>query len=144
MTARILSALRTLGEVPWAVWLVAGSVVACAALPTPKRTGDHLRDLRVAVTHAEAGLPLARLGCQQIHHTDERAACMGVADRIEAALPRARATLAQAEACAGQDDEPACIELAVAGVNALLRELQGQPADAPDAGHDAPAGSAHP
>lgn len=119
--------LGALDRVPFAAWLAVGTALSCASLPPAAPSGDVVRDLRAAVAHAEAGLPLARLGCQAIHHDDERAACLAVAARVEAALGPARDALARADACAGQDDEPACVALAVDGANVLLRALQGQP-----------------
>ncbi len=129
--------LRRLDAVPFAAWLAVGTVLSCATLPQPRETGDVVRDLRAAVRHAEAGLPLARLGCEAIRHDDERAACLSVASTVEGALPRARDVLAQVDACAHADDEPACVALAVDGANVLLRALQGHAPSAPSASSSA-------
>lgn len=125
----MIATLRRLDAVPFAAWLAVGTVLSCASLPSrPQETGDVVRDLRAAVRHAEAGLPLARLGCEAIRHADERASCLAVASTVEAALPRARDVLARVDACAHADDEPACVALAVDGANVLLRALQGHAA----------------
>lgn len=126
---------------------VALVVAACAHTPAPptrQETGDVVRDLRVAADHAAAALPLARLTCAALRVESERALCSGIVARIEKALPEARAMLARADACAGQDDEPECIHLAVDGANVILRALQGseEPATATPAPSAAPASSA--
>lgn len=132
---------------------VALVVAACAhtpALPSRQQTGDAVRDLRVAADRAEAALPLARLTCAALRVESERALCGKIVARIEAAVPKARAMLARADECAGQDDEAECIHLAVDGANVILRALQGgeEPATAassaspPAASSAAPAASA--
>lgn len=109
------------------VLLLALPLSGCAALREAQQpAGDVITTLRVTAEHAEAGLPLARLACARVHHADERAACLAVAARVEAALPKARAILARAEACAGQDDETECLSLAVDAANVVLLELQGE------------------
>ena len=143
MSRTLLSWTLAADRVPFLAWLTLGAVVAACTRPgaVAPSTGDVVRDLRAAVAHAEAGLPLARLACQAIRHDDERAACLAVAARVESALGPARDALARADACAGQDDEPACVALAVDGANVLLRALQGQPL-LPAASASAPAPSA--
>lgn len=124
---------------------VALVVAACAhtpALPSRQETGDAVRDLRIAADHAAAALPLARLTCAALRVESERALCSGIVARIEAALPKARAMLARADECAGQDDEAECIHLAIDGANVLLRALQGGEEPAPAASSAAPASSA--
>lgn len=124
---------------------VALVVAACAHTPAPptrQETGDVVRDLRVAADHAAAALPLARLTCAALRVESERALCAGIVARIEKALPEARDMLARADACAGQDDEPECIHLAVDGANVLLRALQGGEEAPPAASSAAPASSA--
>lgn len=123
---------------------VAVAVAACAhapTLPTRQETGDVVHDLRLAADRAEAALPLARLTCATLRVESERALCGKVVARIEAALPDARAMLARADECAGQDDEPECIHLAVDGANVLLRALQGGEEHAPAASSAPPAAS---
>ena len=129
-----------------APFLVAGVVlVSCAHGPTlpeaREATGDAVKDLRVAAEHARAALSIARLTCAALRSPDERALCGSIVARIEAALPKAQDILARVDACAGQDDEPECIRLAVDGANAVLAELQGGAAPVPAASSAAPAPS---
>lgn len=122
--------------------VTAVAVASCAHTPTRQETGDVVRDLRIAADRAAAALPLARLTCAALRVESERALCSGIVARIEAALPEARDMLARADACAGQDDEPECIHLAVDGANVLLRALQGGEEAPPAASSAAPASSA--
>jgi len=110
-----------------ALLLLALPLSGCAALREAQQpAGDVITTLRVTAEHAEAGLPLARLACARVRHEDERAACLAVAARVEAAIPKARDILARAEACAGQDDETECLSLAVDAASVVLLELQGE------------------
>ena len=140
--------IAALDRVPFAAWLVVGTVAACAGAPSPARvvekTGDALHDLRVAAEHVEAGLPLARLACAAVHG-HERDVCLSVVARAVDFVPKARAVLTRADACAGKADEDECVSLAVDAANALLDEFQrgGAPAPAPSASAaPAPSGSA--
>lgn len=116
-----------------AALLVALALTGCRSVPQAREaTGDAARDLRVAVEHAQAALPLMRLTCAALRKEDERVLCAAIVGRVEGALPKALDVLARVDACAGQDDEPECIRLAVDGANVILRELQGEaPAPAP-------------
>lgn len=110
-----------------ALLVAALALTGCRSAPQAQQaTGDAARDLRVAVEHAQAALPLMRLTCAALRKEDERALCSAIVDRVEAALPKAKDILVRVDECAGQDDEAECIHLAVDGANIVLRELQGE------------------